>query len=310
MNTIKFTSEKELATEMHNLELIKIFDENIFGETFKIYHPCNLNIFISSICQNKCFFCINNKYSGTDISDEDYFKSLKLALQELQNKGFEITLTGGEPTLFPERFVKTMELCKDMDFPCRTVSTTGIGMFQLYNEVPVYQHLVENNFIHNINFSRMHYDEIRNKEILNGNNISNDDIEKLALFFKMHDAQMRISCNLIDGAIDDFEKILYFVDYYRNLGLDSIMFRELQGMKGIQLSSIVDFKNFEKLTTLDGAFYIVDVYKYKDMIVKYYQTKINIRNDVIYSFSLRNGILADNFCGNKFYIDLLKEENL
>lgn len=305
MNTIKFTDAKEFATEMHNLEVTNIFPQNIFGKNINIYHPCNLNIFISSVCHNKCFFCINDKYSGTDIFDDIYYFSLEKTLSELQGKGFEITLTGGEPTLFPDRFVKTMELCKKHGFSCRTVSTTGIGLGTVYKEIPLYQHMIENNFIHNINISRMHYDESLNKEIFKGNNISNDDIEKLSLFFKMHDAQMRISCNLIPNYIDDFNKMLYFVDFYRNLGLDSVMFRELQGCENILLSSIVNFDDrFEYLTSLDGVFYIVDVYRYKDMIVKYYKTKENIDKNIIFSFSLRNAIFADNFSGKNFLIDL------
>ena len=310
MNTIKFSKITNLLTERHNLEVLNISKENIFNNKVDIYHPCNLNIFITNSCQNKCFFCINHKNRNIDISDEEYYNALEKALKELSNKGFEITITGGEPTLNPERFVKTLELCKKYNFPCRTVSTTGFNLLKNYNNKPLCQHMIENNFIHNINISRMHWDEDRNLEILNGLNITNSNIKTLATFFKLNDAEMRISCNIIPGYIDTFDKMLNFVDYYRGLNVDTVMFRELIGYKMKKLNDILELtpKNgFEHLKTLYGFNYTVDVYRYKDMLVKHYKTKPNFDKSVIFSLALNNGILTDNFSGRNIFINLKEE---
>lgn len=304
MNTLKFSLKKDFSSEMHNLEVFDIHSEKIFGIDMDIYNPCNLNIFVTCICHNKCFFCINDNFHNTDITDELYYSALEKTLFELKNKCMEITITGGEPTLLPERFVKTIKLCNELGFPCRTVSTTGKGIFKEYNGIPLYQHMIENNFINNINISRMHYEDDKNKEIFKGDNLSNSEIEKLSMFFKMHDSKMRVSCNLINGYIDNFNKILYFVDYYRNLNIDIIMFRELIGNNSILLSSVFN-NDLEYITTLVGLSYNVNVYYYKDMVVKHYITK-KMKKNYISSLSLRNGVLSEGF-KNKI-IDLSRKD--
>lgn len=306
MNTIKFSKIENITTEQHNLEILDIREESIFGRTLKIYHPCNLNIFITNVCHNNCDFCINRDYSNTDILDKDYFNSLEKVLRELKGKGFEITITGGEPTLLKKRFVETLRLCKEYGFPCRTVSTTGLLLTEKYEGKSLCRHLIENDFIHNINISRMAISDFENEKIFNcknnTRNISNKDISKLATYFKLNDAEMRISCNLLEGFIDSFPKMLEFVDFYRNLDVETVMFRELEGVGNpIRLKDIVNFTDeFKYIETLRGSAYIVDIYKYKDMLIKYYETNKDIPKDVIFSLSLRNGILRDGFVGKKF----------
>ena len=61
MNTIKFSKIENITAEQYNLEIQNIYEDTIFGENLLIYHPCNLNIFVTELCQNDCYFCINNK---------------------------------------------------------------------------------------------------------------------------------------------------------------------------------------------------------------------------------------------------------
>ena len=309
MNTIKFSKINNLSTERHNLGILKIYEENIFNNNLKIYHPCNLNIFITNKCQNKCFFCINEKNSSNVICDKLYYKTLIEVLEELRDKNFEVTITGGEPTLNLERFVNTLILCNKYNFPCRTVSTTGLNLLKEYQQKPLCQHMIENNFIHNINISRMHWKEEKNKEILTGINITNRDIQKLAMFFKFNGAEMRISCNIIPNYIDNFEKMLSFVEYYRNKDVDTVMFRELVGNQHIPLKNILKLtpeNGFIYLKTLNGFAYIVDIYQYKDMIVKHYISKPKVDTSIISSFMLNGGFFMDNFTGKNVSIKLVK----
>lgn len=296
MKTIKFTDEKLFATEQHNLESINFSKQNIFGNKLNLYIPCNLNIFITNTCNNKCNFCINPPIIDTEIDDEKYFILLEKTLKELQGKGIEITITGGEPTLNKARFVETMKMCHKYGFHCRTVFTTGKNLLKKYEGKPLCQHMIENGFTHNINISRMEIDEEKNKNIFIGNNITNKDIETLSCFFKVNDAEMRISCNLLNDFT--FDKMIHFVEYYRSIGVDTVMFRELIGYKGTALKDIITDENkkkFKYLTTLKGLFYDVEVFRYKGMIIKYYLEKIPNLNNVVSSMSLKNGILRIGF---------------
>ena len=93
-------------------------------------------IAVTELCQNDCYFCINNKTNNIlqnyNCSFNNYYKGLEKLLNELKNKNFEITITGGEPTLDLERFVKTLELCNYYNMKCRTVSTTGLNLLKEY----------------------------------------------------------------------------------------------------------------------------------------------------------------------------------
>lgn len=296
MNTIKFSNVNRLATERHDLEHPEIVETKIFGTTYKMYRPCNLNIFITNACHNRCDFCINagNKEA---ISDDVYFDSLTKTLDELSGKGVEVTITGGEPTLDPHRFVKTLCECQKRGFKCRTVSTTGLLLSAEYEEKPLCEHLIETDFTKNINISRMSTDEIENASVFKSGNITNEDIKNFATFFNINGADMRVSCNLIPGYVDNMDKMLKFVDYYRSLDVQVVMFRELIGVKNsVKLDSIfVPDGNFIYIETLSGVYYDVDVYKYKDTIVKKYNTKKSADNTVLSSLSLRNGLLQKNF---------------
>ena len=296
MNTIKFSKNKNLTTEQHDMVAANIKEENIFGQDLLIYNPCNLNIFITSVCQNKCDFCINNKFTGSDCNDEVYEKSLKKVLDE---KDFEITITGGEPTLNMKRLIFTMKECFDRNLHCRTFSTTGFNLLKEYENKQLWNYLIDYNFVHNINISRMNIDQNINDNIFGNKNITNKDIEKLAYFFGTNNAEMRISCNLIKGSIDNFKSMLNFVDFYSNIGVQTVMFRETIGYD-LKFSNILKFdENFKKVEEINGPFYTVDVYEYKDYIVKHYITKTDIDKNIVSSFSLRNGIFTDGFGGKK-----------
>ena len=293
MNTLKFSKLYNKTTEQHNLEVIDIKETKLFGKNVSMFYPCNLNIFITNICQNHCSFCINKDYSGTDIKDDLYYKALYETLEELKDKDIEITITGGEPSLNVERFVKTMQICRDYGVKCRTVSTTGLGLFREYKGKALCQHMVENGFIHNINISRMAYEEEKNRDIFQGNqNLTNQELERLRIFFKLNKAELRLSCNVLDKNVDNFEKILDFVEKYKKF--DTVMFRELIGGT-IKLSDIVEFDDrFSYVEMLKGIYYNVDVYMYKDYLIKYYKSN-KVDKNMISSLSLRNGVLMKDF---------------
>ena len=298
MNTLKFRNIAIPVAEQHNLELINTKEINIFNKNLKISEPCNLNIFITSLCNNNCSFCINKDYSGTDIDDNKYYKALEKVLDELTDKDVEITITGGEPTLKIDRFIKTMQMCRDRKLKCRTVSTTGIGLIELYKNREVCQHMIENKFIHNINISRMHYDENKNNKIFKGKVLTNKEIEKLAYFFDLNNADMRLSCNIINNYIDSFDKVLKYVEFYDELGVKDVIFREIIGENNIKMADIMkQSHDIEFIENLEGETYKVKVYKYKNKLVKHYITKNKLDNKIINSLSLRNGRLRVGFGG-------------
>lgn len=340
MNTIKFSERNIAATEQSNMELMQSETVQLFGQKYNLKIPCNLNIFITNECNNRCSFCINNqKYEGkmckvctksdctscstceynknylSDSCDgpgmEEYLEKLEEVFSEFKKAQahIEITITGGEPTLETERLVKVMRLCRKYGFPCRTFSTTGKGLFDTYEGIPLYRHMVDNGFVHNISISRMSVSDTENDKIMQGKNITNDEIEKLTAFFKYNGAEMRISCNLLPDGVHTKEQMLTFEEFFRRSGVESVLFREVivpvdSKQKYPEIAEILNKNNmpeeFSYIETTHSNVYDVDIYSYRNMIVKYYtHNDLDRNSDEIQSLSFNNGILRIGFSGKQ-----------
>lgn len=310
MNTIKFAPYNDFVTEQHDVENASAYEANVFGFSGKFYNPCNLNVFIQNKCQNDCEFCINKRNDRTDIDNELYFKNLETILEGMKSVHLEATITGGEPTLNPARLVETIRMLRKFGVKERTVSTTGIGLMNLYENKPVLQHLIDNDYVHNISISRMDITDTENANVLNGKNITNEELARIAFYAKVNGVQLRTSTNIIENHIDSLEKILNFVDFQYTNNIDSCLFREVIAKDFISIApfqeQIRNDKNFVFDKVIHGMFYDIIVYIYKspvtnqEYIVKCYQTNV-IDKTVIGTLSYNQGKLRTGFNGEVLY---------
>lgn len=318
MNTIKFAPYDDYVTEQHDVEHASV-DTVKVGETeYRFYNPCNLNVFITNTCQNACDFCINK--GQTDqfrMGDTTYYEDLEKGLEKLSGVKLEATITGGEPTLLPRRLVETVRILVKHGVHERTVSTTGIGLLEKYEGKTVFQHLIENGYTHNISISRMAEDEWENDRIMMGDkyssrqrNIGNDDLRRLATIAKANGVQLRTSTNLLSGFVDTYKKMLHFVDFQYKNGIESCLFRELEGKMQkmwAPIAWIADAvrmnREFEYIRTVNGMFYDIELYLYTShetgmkYIVKVYTNHV-VDADVIGSLSFNHGIIRKGFHGD------------
>lgn len=318
MNTIKFAPYDDFVTEQHDVEHASV-DTVKVGETeYRFYNPCNLNVFITNTCQNACDFCINK--GQTDqfrMGDTTYYEDLEKGLEKLSGVKLEATITGGEPTLLPRRLAETVRILVKHGVHARTVSTTGIGLLEKYEGKTVFQHLIENGYTHNISISRMAEDEWENDRIMMGDkyssrqrNIGNDDLRRLATIAKANGVQLRTSTNLLSGFVDTYKKMLHFVDFQYKNGIESCLFRELEGkMQKMRapIAWIADAvrmnREFEYIRTVNGMFYDIELYLYTShetgmkYIVKVYTNHV-VDADVIGSLSFNHGIIRKGFHGD------------
>ena len=299
MNTIKFSSIYEMKKETNNVEIYSI-NKN---KNFNYYSNAHMNIYVTKKCNGKCFFCMNKyeKRFGNciELGDKDYFNNLEKVLINIKNINPRISITGGEPTK-SNRIVNLLRLIKKHNYKLRTFSTNGSGLFDLYEDKYIIEHMKENNCINNINVSRMSTDDLLNKEIM-GTNITNDLIKRIFMYGKINNMDIRLSCNLLANSVKDLDSILNFVNFYENMGVDTIMFRELINIENkITIDKIFNEikkdSRFIHLDTLDGMYYIVDIYRYKDKLVKCYKEKNNNIKNVIREFVYyTDGILNNGF---------------
>lgn len=305
MNTLKITDRSRPLTERHDLEGAKIMEAKILGARRKIYCPCNLNLVIDRRCNCDCRFCFSRgERPGQRITDEEYLTKLESVLKNLRGLPIEITITGGEPTLCPERLIPVMRMVKEYGFSNRTFSTNGTGLLERTEGKPLLQYMKEYGCIYNINLSRMSADEAENRRIFGGDTVGNREIEQIAHFADVNDMDLRLSCNLLKGAVDSWERVRRYMVFYRNLGVASFVFREIiprgenssafdrtagekgssfavrgskteRGAEHVSVSGIAAEMKKERevqfLRTAHGIMYNVDIYGYRNELVKHYR---------------------------------------
>jgi hypothetical protein len=250
------------------------------------------------------------------MGDTTYYEDLEKGLEKLSGVKLEATITGGEPTLLPRRLVETVRILAKHGVHERTVSTTGIGLLEKYEGKTVFQHLIENGYTHNISISRMAEDEWENDRIMMGEkyssrqrNIGNDELRRLATIAKANGVQLRTSTNLLAGHVDSFKKMLQFVDFQYGNGIESCLFRELEGKIQKMRAPIAwiaeavrSSKDFAYIKTVHGMFYDIELYLYTShetgmtYIVKVYTNHV-VDADVIGSLSFNHGIIRKGFHG-------------
>lgn len=311
MNTVKFQLYNELITEQHNIENAYI--------KFGLYQPLNLNIFITHRCQCDCNFCFD-KDNNIDVEhgsidylikidpfNKIYLKGLQKSIEYLLSAriDFEFTITGGEPTLHPTRFLEAFKILKKYNIKQRTISTNGLNLLTLHKGKPLIQYLVDYGYTHNVSISRMSIDEELHDKIMGGPTISNKQLERIAAFSKYNDIELRVSMNLLKKSINSLQDCLEAVNFYSNIDINTILFRELQGIdNSITLhnifNSIENSSEFKHISKVKSIFYDVDIYKYRDnnreFIVKCYQDK-KPNKEITSSFSYSEGILREGFRG-------------
>ena len=167
--------------------------------------PVNINVFIGSKCPCNCEFCFAKDINQiNEISDDEYIENFKKFFDYHDPKNFEVTITGGEPTLkcYRNRLINIMKLCKELGVKERTFSTLGIGI-----DHDLVKEMVKNEFVHNINISRMNYEE----SFIDYGFPNLQFINKLFMMFKVYGIDSRLSCNLLPGRIESWEDIKKYI---------------------------------------------------------------------------------------------------
>lgn len=209
MNVIKILPVTDIATECHNPMLSEYRKVCLKGKVINIKVPCNIVLFVTDKCPYNCSWCINrenkvNEYKN-EIDQEQYLLAVFDLLAELEkankainNDNFEITITGGEPTIDLIRFTSILQSIHMYKIPIRTVSTTGHYLFETVNNVPLYQHMISHGAVNNVNISRHAIDPKENSEIFGVKKepLSIEQIEMLSDVFRLNGGELRVSANI------------------------------------------------------------------------------------------------------------------
>lgn len=328
MNTLKFQPIREKRQECYNLEDYTFNDFNFDGTRKKVYSNVNLSIFTDDYCNANCKFCVaqlrfENKgkmyNKGRISSDDEYFRRLEYVLDYIRPLNPSVSITGGEPTK-SRRLIPILELVEKYGYRKRTLTTNGSGLLDVIDGKTILQHITDNHFQH-LNISKAHFDEDINRKIMQYERgyCSNEDIARIAAFAKAHNLRPRMSCLLLKEGIHDKEGMIEYLNAFRSLGIDNVIFREsmdydednmlnrekmayLKANK-VRLNDIwrtMDGDSrFTPIRQLLGYYYYVEVYKFQDVdmvsesanLVKLYEQKEKARDTVFEMIFHPNGNL-------------------
>jgi GTP 3',8-cyclase len=342
MMTLKFQPLREQRQECYNIEDYALNEFDFEGKVKKVYSNVNLSIFTDDYCNADCNFCVaqlrcenkGQKYLKFRIvNDEKYLLRLEYVLNELKPLNPSISITGGEPTK-SRRLPAILDIVKRSGYRKRTLTTNGSGLLDSMDGKPIIQHIADNGFSH-LNISKAHYNEEINKRIMQykegSGYCSNEIIETVVAYSKSYSLRPRMSCLLLKEGISNLSDIINYIEYYRGIGLDNVIFRELMDY-GCDMSNLKKTKyctenkvklndiwkeidknpDFEPIKNLLGYYYYVEVYKYKgvDMcseganLVKLYEEKEK-HKDIVYELVFHpNGNLNGSWVDSE---DILME---
>lgn len=328
MNTLKFQPIREKRQECYNLEDYTFNDFNFDGTRKKVYSNVNLSIFTDDYCNANCKFCVaqlrfENKgkmyNKGRISSDDEYFRRLEYVLDYLRPLNPSVSITGGEPTK-SRRLIPILELVEKYGYRKRTLTTNGSGLLDVIDGKTILQHITDNHFQH-LNISKAHFDEDINRKIMQYERgyCSNEDIARIAAFAKAHNLRPRMSCLLLKEGIHDKEGMIEYLNAFRSLGIDNVIFREsmdydedymlnMEKMAYLKANKVrlndiwrtMDGDSrFTPIRQLLGYYYYVEVYKFQNVdmvsesanLVKLYEQKDKARDTVFEMIFHPNGNL-------------------
>jgi len=150
-------------------------------------------------CNSKCDFCeyIN---SANNFNIKKYEKILIHIVKNIKLNRFNFT--GGEPTMDYEKFKDVFDITNGiLDKSTKiTINTNGVNLAKLVDDKSIINRVL------NISLSRHHYDDNKNNEIFNSNNIGKDEIKDIQKSIKKKDI-LNFTCNLINNYIDNKEEV-------------------------------------------------------------------------------------------------------
>lgn len=176
----------------------------------------NFSIIVPTNCRCACSFCFQNNTCGIK---KDYFTNLKEVLGNLPSNFQQISITGGEPTLF-NGLDEILGIIKEFpQFKHIVLTTNGLN--------PEFVELENFDVIKYINISRHHYLDKRNWDIFKNRKIpSTANLYRLIRRINRKGKPATLSCVLSE--IESKYDVLQFIDFARVVGATNVFFRKIQ----------------------------------------------------------------------------------
>jgi len=176
----------------------------------------NFSVVVPGGCNGNCSFCFwkNDKACG------NYIQKLKETLDSMPSQFFQLSLTGGEPTLSPY-FSDILETI-DTDRWTHTVLTSNGTNLKKY--IPQLEGKIQH-----VNISRHHFDEKINESVFDSVSVpSNEKLKELVSELNKVGIDVTYSAVLTEH-LSTKEDIKRFIKFAKSHGVDQVFFRKEHG---------------------------------------------------------------------------------
>jgi organic radical activating enzyme len=211
----------------------------------------SFDIHFTSICDNKCAHCIDNKYQGVNIKKPN-IKAITKTIIDNQNGYDDVLFLGGEPCIYLQELIDCIKMVKQ-NTKLKIFVTTAVPKI-CYDRFDLFTELLE--LVDGINLSVQHFkedvaDEIRKVK-------SKYDRQKFYNSLPYKD-KIRINLNIVKPFLYTKEDITDCLTHYDKMGFNEIKLSEIQ--HGIEY-----FVSFEKTFDIKlGSPYYSGCQKYLEM---------------------------------------------
>ncbi len=275
----------------------KTVDLSVWGVPARIYANANFSIYSAQACNARCGFCVEElrpasrgdaleRQRTVETDDDRYFAALAGTLEQLRPLGPTISITGGEPSKDP-RLPDILALTARFPSKRRSLTTNGSGLLDVRAGRPIIDHIVAAGIEH-LNISRAHPDHERNAKLMVlHEGLSLAQLREVVTRAREGKVRVRLSCVLVDGAIDSLAKIREYLAFARSVGVDNVIFRQLMHVDRDTVADnfVVKFSDrrrtrleplldqisedgeFEFLEQIVGYYYYVEVWRHEDIDV-------------------------------------------
>lgn len=196
-------------------------------------YAVNPNAIFTINCTNKCnaqcFFCYNRlTFMRTDDYCSDCAPELDRAIQFAQKAGISVAaLSGGEPTLCPEKLVRLIKKLKAAGMPIVRLHTNGLRLLQTYQingeTKPLWRFLIECG-LDEISISVADYRPEHNHSIMQIDNLP--VVQTVLPYFVESKLRVRLSCYLCPQGIYSAAEVQDYIAFANAHGVYNVIFRK------------------------------------------------------------------------------------
>lgn len=232
--------------------------EFMFGDNRprkSLYKRLNIQLVVTNACPYSCSFCVE-KVNPTNVDEvfdpEAQKRSLKELIQSMRVGSLEptVSITGGEPCLYPKHIVKTSIMLDMMGVPYN-LNTSGF-----HADVYTLRHF------HRINLSVHHQDPLENSRVFGDErgDYWNQEVFQDATIQKV----------VLDT---DLDKITGFVDSFKQKRISLRLPSRTEQCTPPDWKPLFDAishdSRFEFIQQKIGDYYFFEEYKYKDKTIRF-----------------------------------------